>query len=222
MDRTMHYSDLYTVERFRPAKPALAPANDRGARRPSALVRPNGDGTLTRTLVRNEEPVEIHRFVDLKAKRAPLRYTIDGVVRRGRVYTLTGPTNGGKTAWCTMAALAVATGRSDILNLDVEKGRVVYLAIENPDDTESRFEIAQRFYSISDTTLRDRLFIITVKAKPESVFAALKELSRSGGFALVIVDTLAAYFDGTDMNDNVSAGDFMRRLRALSTTARSQ
>ena len=116
-----------------------------------------------------------------------------------------------------MAALAVATGRADILGLDVEKGRVVYLAIENPDDTESRFAIAQHFYRISDSTLRDRLFIITDKATPESVFAALENLSLPGGFALVIVDTLAAYFDGTDMNDNAAAGNFMRRLRALST-----
>ena len=211
----MNYSHLYTIERFKPATPALAPANDRGAPRPPALVRPNGDGTHARTAVRNEEPVAIHRFVDLKAKRAPPRYVIDGVVRRGMIYTETGPTDAGKTTLCTMAALAVATGRSDILNLDVEMGRVAYLAIENPADTLSRFAIAQHFYEISDSTLRDRLFIITVKATPETVFAALENLSLPGGFALVIVDTLAAYFDGTDMNDNVAAGNFMRRLRAL-------
>ena len=28
---------------------------------------------------------------------------------------------------------------------------------------------------------------------------------------------LAAYFDGTDLNNNVEGGNFMRRLRALST-----
>ena len=116
-----------------------------------------------------------------------------------------------------MAALAVATGRADILGLDVERGRVLYLAIENPDDTVSRFTIAQRFHRIQNLTLRNRLFIVTVKATPEAVFAALENLARSGEFALVIVDTLAAYFDGTDMNDNVAAGNFMRRLRALST-----
>jgi RecA-family ATPase len=114
-------------------------------------------------------------------------------------------------------ALAVATGRRDILNLAVTKGRVVYLAIENPHDTVSRFAIAQHFRRIHNFDLRDRLFIVTVKATPESVFAALEKLSPSGAFALVIVDTLAAYFDGTDMNDNVAAGEFMRRLRALST-----
>ena len=197
----MNYRDFYTVERFSPKKLAVAPANS--ARR---LVRPNG-----------EEPVHIHQFVDLKAKRKPLSYTIDGVVQRGRIYALTGPTNAGKTGLCTMVALAVATGRRDILNLGVAKGRVVYLAIENPDDTVSRFAIAQHFHGIHDFQLRDRLFIVTVKATPESVFAELEKLSQSGRFALVIVDTLAAYFDGTDMNDNVAAGNFMRRLRALST-----
>jgi hypothetical protein len=213
----MSYHSLYNVERFRPAEPLPPPANGRGAGRPSALARPSGDGTRSRVAVRKEEPVKIHRYVDLKNTLEPLRYTIDGVIRRGRIYTATGRTNSGKTALFTMAALAVATGRSDILNLDVEKGRVVYLAIENPDDTLSRFAIAQDFYSIPNSTLRNRLFIVTVKATPEGVFSALRELAKSGEFALVIVDTLAAYFDGTDMNDNVAAGNFMRRLRALST-----
>ena len=210
-------SKLYTIERFRPAQPALRPANDRGAPRPFALVRPNGDGTYARTAVRYEEPVKIHRFVDLKKRLEPLRYTIDRIVCRGRIYTNTGPTNVGKTTFWTMASLAVATGRSDILGLDVERGRVLYLAIENPFDTVSRFVIAQDFHRIPNQTLHDPLLIIPVKATPESVFAALKKLSRSGGFALVIVDTLAAYFDGTDLNNNVEAGNFIRRLRALTT-----
>jgi archaellum biogenesis ATPase FlaH len=206
----MNYQKLYTIERFRPARPALRPANDRDALR---LVRPNDDGA--RAVVGEEEPGAIHRFVHLKADRKALRHTIDGIVQRGRIYTLTGPTNAGKTAFCTMAALAVATGRHNILNLGVERGRVIYLAIENPDDTVSRFEIAQHFHRLSNFQLRD-LFIVTVKATPERVLAELERLSRSGGFALVIVDTLAAYFDGTDMNDNVAVGNFMRRLRALS------
>jgi hypothetical protein len=34
-----------------------------------------------RIAARDEERAEIHRFVDLKAKRKPLHYTIDGVFR---------------------------------------------------------------------------------------------------------------------------------------------
>ena len=30
-----------------------------------------------------------------------------------------------------------------------------------------------------------------------------------------MIDTLAAFFDGTDANDNVQAGEFIRRLRPL-------
>jgi RecA-family ATPase len=208
----MNRHDLYYVERYRPRR-APTPASDRGARQLPAPFRPDAEPRDRRSL--NADPVQIHRYVDLKRKLKPLRYAIDHIVCRGRIYTLTGPTNAGKTTWCTMAALAVATGRSDILNVDVEKGRVLYLAIENPDDTISRFAIAQRFYRISDSRLSDRLFIVKTKATPEDVYTELKKVAKSGPFALVIVDTLAAFFDGTDLNNNVEGGNFIRRLRHL-------
>ena len=161
----MNFRNLYVVEKYR-LRPAPTPANDRGAPRRFAPIRPDADTRGDRSS--NANPIEIHRFVDLKKRLKPLQYTIDCVVRQGRTYTLTGPTNAGKTAWCMTAALAVVTGRAGILGLDVERGRVLYLAIENPDDTVSRFTIAQRFYGIHNLTLRDRLFIVTVKATPES------------------------------------------------------
>jgi len=211
----MNRRNLYTLERFRPTKPTSGPASGRGAPRRFAPIRPGPEARDKRGS--NAEPVEIRRYVDLKKTLKPLRYTIDRLVGRGRIYSLTGPTNAGKTTWCTMAALAVATGRSKILDLGVEKGRVLYLAIENPYDTISRFAIAQRFYRLSDSRLRNQLFIVKTKATPEDVFTALKKLAKSGPFALVIVDTLAAFFDGKDMNDNVEGGNFIRRLRTLTT-----
>lgn len=213
----MNYSNLYKVVRFKPAKQAPTPANGGGTGRPASLARPSVDGTRSRIPGRKEDQVKIHPYVDLKKALKPLRYTIDGIVCRGRIYTLTGATNAGKTTWCTMAALAVATGRSELLNLGVEKGRVLYLAIENPDDTISRFAIAQKFYGISDKTLKDQLFIVKSRATPEGVLTELEKLAESGRFSLVIVDTLAAFFDGTDMNDNVEGGNFIRRLRHLTT-----
>ena len=192
----MNRRDLYVVEKYRPPRRALPPANDRGARQLRAPIRSDAERRDNRGS--NEDPVEIHRYVDLKKRLKPLHYAIDGIVCRRRIYTCTGSTNAGKTTLWTMAALAVATGRPDILNLDVEKGRVLYLAIENPYDTISRFAIAQEYYGISDARLNDQLFIVRAKATPEDVFTALKRLAKSGPFALVIVDTLAAFFDGTD------------------------
>src|ERR1700733_10905745 len=190
-------------ERHRPAKATSKTSNDRDADRPYGLS------------VLTEQPVAIHSYVDLKKTIAPLRFVINPIVRRGSLYTFTAPTNAGKTTLCLMFALAVATGRSDILDLDVEEGRVAYVSIQNHDDTVWRFVNAQRFYDIPDLRLRDRLFIVKVTATPESVFEALEELSEFGSFALVVVDTFAACFDGADLSDNVAAGNFSRHLRAV-------
>jgi hypothetical protein len=191
------------VERLRPAKATPTSSNHRGADRPYGLR------------ARPEKAVETLRYVEIKKTIPPLRFVIDPFVRPGGIYTLTGATNAGTTTLCTMFGLAVATGRSDTLGLDVEAGPVAYVAIQNRDDILSRFAIAQSFYDIPDSRLRDRLFIRKVRATPEGVFEALEDLSEFGSFALVIVDTFAACFDGTDRNDNVAAGDFIRHLREV-------
>ena len=46
---------------------------------------------------------------------APLAYAIEGIVRSGSLYTLTGKTGDGKTGFNVVMTLAVATGRKDIL-----------------------------------------------------------------------------------------------------------
>ena len=76
------------------------------------------------------------------AEYVPLDYTIESLFRGGSLYTLTAKTGAGKTALMVIMALAVATGRADILGLEVVKGRVAYLTAENPDDTRMRFMIA--------------------------------------------------------------------------------
>ncbi len=72
----------------------------------------------------------------------PLSYTIEPMLRSASLYTLTARTGAGKTAFNVVAALAVATGRADILGREVHKGRVAYLACENPDDIRMRIQIA--------------------------------------------------------------------------------
>ena len=51
--------------------------------------------------------------------------------------------------------------------------------------------------------------------KPQENAAKLKKLPVGGPFSLIIGDTLQALFDGNDINDNVQAGEFMRRRRPL-------
>lgn len=145
----------------------------------------------------------------------PLAYTIEPYVRSGSLYCLTAKTGAGKTAWEIMAALSIATGRADILGLNVEQGRVAFLTIENPDDTRMRIKIAAWLFQIDPSELAQALVVLDHKEKPEDITAELKSLSMAGEFKAIFVDTLAAFYDGQDINNNVEAGNFMRRLRPL-------
>ena len=110
-------------------------------------------------------------------------------------------------------ALAIATGRGDkILGREVTKGRVAFIAVENPDDLRMRIMVAAFVLNIDLGAIADNLIILDKRVKPETLAARLKAYSADGEFTLIIVDTLAAYYDGDDINNNVQAGNFMRRL----------
>jgi len=153
------------------------------------------------------------------AEYVPLSYTLEPMLRSASLYTLTARTGDGKTAFNVAASLAVATGRADILGRDVHQGRVAYLACENPDDIRMRLKIAAYLLNVDLDALGDKLMILDMRAKPEDVHAALSRLAKQEPFALVIIDTLAAFFDGDNVNDAVQGGQFMRRLRPLTQIA---
>jgi hypothetical protein len=145
----------------------------------------------------------------------PISYAIEPFVRSGSLYTLTAKTGAGKTALLIAMMLAVATGREDILGRKVARGRVAYIAAENPDDLRMRIMVAAYRLNIDLREVGDRITILDRRVKPENVVESLALLSDDEPFALVMIDTLAAFFDGDDMNDNVQGGQFMRRLRPL-------
>lgn len=149
------------------------------------------------------------------AEYVPLSYAIEPIIRSSSLYTLTARTGAGKTAFNVVAAMAVATGRADILGREVCKGRVAYLACENPDDIRMRLKIAAWVLGVDLDAVGPDLMILDARAKPEAVHAELLRLAKDQPFALVIVDTLAAFFDGDNINDAVQGGQFMRRLRPL-------
>jgi RecA-family ATPase len=147
----------------------------------------------------------------------PLSYAVEPLIRSRSLYTLTAKTGAGKTALLVAAGLAVSAGRCDILGADVEQGRVAYLAFENPDDVRMRLMIAAFLLNVDVRDLAARLVVLDVRTKPEEVFAKLAAASESGNFSLVLADTFAAWFDGKDINGNVQAGEFVRRVRPLTS-----
>jgi hypothetical protein len=145
----------------------------------------------------------------------PIAYAVEPFVRSGSLYTLTAKTGAGKTALMIIMALAVVTGGGDIIGREVTKGRVAYVAVENPDDLRMKLMVAAYLLNVDFADIAGDLVILDKRVSPEALAAKLKELSAEGEFRLIMVDTLAAYFDGDDINNNVQAGNFMRRLRPM-------
>ncbi len=154
-------------------------------------------------------------LADFFGEFEPPSYTIDGLLRSASLYTLTARTGHGKTAFLIVAMLAIATGRPDILGIEPTRGRVAYLTFENPDDVRARMMVAAYMLNIDVSEMLDDVLILDMRHKPEEVYIELRRLAAERPFTLVIVDTLAAMFDGDDANSATQAGEFMRRLRPI-------
>ncbi len=142
-------------------------------------------------------------------------YTLDGVLRRGWLYSLTAPTGSGKTAVTLRIAEAVAMGEV-LLDTEVAQGSVLYLAGENPDDVRSRLiaSLDQRGVEASEVPM---YFVDGVFSIRDNLAQISSDLEVAGiELALVVVDTLAAYFDGDDPNNNAQQQHFATTvLRSL-------
>jgi RecA-family ATPase len=145
----------------------------------------------------------------------PIRFQVDGVIRSGSLYTLTAKTGHGKTALMVTIAYAVATGSHDILKRKVERGRVAYISAENPDDLRMRLAVAADRLNVDVADVSEWMTVLDRAASPEALLAELTRLSERKHFSFIEIDTLAAMFDGKNVNDPQEAGDYMRRLRPL-------
>src|SRR5262245_43633946 len=66
----------------------------------------------------------------------PPDYLVDGLLQRRYVYSLTGPTGSGKTCIVLRIAVHIAMGLA-LGDMEVEQGRVLFFAGENPDDVRA-------------------------------------------------------------------------------------
>lgn len=145
----------------------------------------------------------------------PPEYVIGGVLQRRFCYAFTAKTGSGKTAIMLLWAALVALGTS-IGDWEIERGRVLYFAGENPDDIRMRW-IAMAQQMGFDIATIDVNFI-PGSFKISEMYARIRsEIERSGDVTLVMVDTSSAFFEGTDENDNKQAGEHARRLRTLAS-----
>lgn len=140
-------------------------------------------------------------------------YIVDGVVRRGMLYTLTAPTGSGKTAVMLYAATSIAMGEM-FGDRECEQGDVIFMAGENPDDVRARMIATMEYSGIDPARCRVHFIAGTFSIKNDLARIA-DEAGKLPNLVLIVVDTFAAYFPGDDENNNAQALDFARVVRKL-------
>ena len=138
---------------------------------------------------------------------------ISGILQRRFIYALTGHTGRGKTAIALLFAAHVALGRR-LGDLDVEQGRVLILAGENPTDAKMRW-IALSQQMQFDRNEIDVHWIEGVFKVSEAFEQIRREVQELGGVDFIIIDSSAAFFEGDDENNNKQQGVHAKRLRDL-------
>jgi hypothetical protein len=160
-------------------------------------------------------PLPIQSSVEFVTNFVPPDYLIDGLLQRRFVYSMTGPTGEGKTSVALLIALHVARGLA-LDGREIDKGKVLFLAGENPDDVRMRW-IKQLDYAGIDPKDVDVCFVpgsfaISDQTMRERIIQANGE---HGPFDLIIVDTSVAFFEGDDENANIQMLAHAKMLRGL-------
>lgn len=162
---------------------------------------------------------EIKTLHQLIKEYVPRSYVVDGVLRKGFLYTPTGRSGHLKTMAFIRIGVDVALGNSVGPYL-TEQCNVAFMAGENPELVTDRLAMLCEkegfptddlpFYVYQDT------FKLDVGYKQ-----VVADAERLGGFGLVIVDTFSAYcrVNDIDENDNPRMGkwtkDVLRQLTQL-------
>lgn len=144
----------------------------------------------------------------------PLEQLIDGLLARGRCYSLTGQTGHGKTAIAKLMELAVAAGLP-FAGREVPQCNVLSLQGENPEDAAMRMLGTAQCMGFTSTAL-NRIYVIPETFDVEAKVLEIDAISESlGPFGLIVVDTSAAYNMGNDENDNLQARRHAAMFRDL-------
>jgi hypothetical protein len=146
----------------------------------------------------------------------PPDYIIDGVVQRGFLYALCGKEGAGKTAILLLIAAHILLGRA-LGKKAAVRGRVLYLAGENPTEVKMRWQALCLELGIDESEL-DMTWVEGSKEKISKLLPKIHADCRSMSleFTLVIVDTKQAFFEGKKgEDDNGDAVEDAQRHRQL-------
>jgi archaellum biogenesis ATPase FlaH len=148
-------------------------------------------------------------LADLK----PLEYLIDGLLPVGVAYSLTGYPGHGKTTLALQFGLSVARGEM-FSGRDTSKGRVLVLAGENPYNVKWQYAAALAAQNLNPQDV-DIHFVegrFSIKEWSDVLRAKIEAMPD---LKLIIVDSLQAFFEGDNDNDNTQMVEMAHKLRKL-------
>jgi AAA domain len=182
-----------------------------GATKPQSEPHPSAKPTSGQL----PAPTLVHAKVFV-AGFTPPQYEIDGLLRRGCLYSVTAPTGHGKTSVCLCLEVHLALGR----NLDgryVEQGTGVYFAAENPEDVKGRMIFMADRLQLDLNTIP--LHFVEGSFNIDDWADHIRsQITAIGGAASVTIDTGPAFQAAcgfADENDNMQALKFALKLREL-------
>ena len=152
------------------------------------------------------------------ATLTPPDYLVDGLFKRGFLYSITAMTGAGKTAVALLLALAVADlqRRWKFGPFAVEHGRVLYITRENPEEVKERLiGMAEKLGFKAEELIKTFLVIDSVSDIAKAMGRIKAELEVFGDVALVILDTSAALFVGDDENSSIEMLKHAKTQRSL-------
>jgi hypothetical protein len=143
-------------------------------------------------------------------------YLVDGLLQKHFFYSVTGATGAGKSAIALLLAILVAskTSGQKLGPHQVEHGRVVYIAAENPTDIRMRL-IGMSTKLNLDIDPGNFLAIEQIDALEKDMPRIKREIAAFGDVDLVIIDTAPSLFAGDNENDNRQMRDHAKRLRTF-------
>jgi hypothetical protein len=137
---------------------------------------------------------------EFMAELKPPDWLIDDIMQRGFVYFLTGNTGSGKTSLALLKAYSIAQGHG-FAGKECSQGSVVFFAAENADNVRRQWFALCRHYDVDPSSLPVHWFDRRFPIGPH--LEALKtELAAIDDLALIVLDSLQAFFYGDNENDN--------------------
>lgn len=156
--------------------------------------------------------LEVVSGVDFINEYTPTDFLIEDIIVEGQLYSLCGHTGVGKTSVAMDMARSIILGKP-YGGYDCKKGEVLFMAGENPTDVRLRvlgqIEVDPDFTGEGLHVIKE---VFDIKSRKDELLEILK---NNPNIKMVIVDTLQAFFDGDDANNNVEMADFARHFRQV-------